>query len=53
MQDFKLKYQTTDEFNDAALSVKDNIKLSVLHLNIRSLNAKCTQLCQLLQLVNI
>jgi len=53
MKDFKFKYQTSDEFNDSTLSVKVNIELSVLHMNIRSLNAKCTQLCQLLQLVNI
>ena len=36
-----------------SLSVRDKIELSVLHLNVRSLNAKCSQLCQLLQLVNI
>ena len=51
MKDFEFKYQTSDEFNDSTPSVKDSIELSVLH--IRSLNAKCTQLCQLLQLVNI
>ena len=53
MKDFNFKYQTGDEFNDSTLSIKDNIELSVLHMNIRSLNAQCTQLCQLLQLVNI
>ena len=36
-----------------SLSVRDKIELSVLHLNVRNLNAKCTQLCQLLHLVNI
>ena len=51
MKDFNFKYQTSDEFNDSTLSIKDNIELNVLHMNIRSLNAKCTQLCQLLQLV--
>jgi len=53
MQDYKFKYQIIDEFNDTILSVRDKIELSVLHLNVKSLNAKCTQLCQLLQLVNI
>ena len=46
MKDFKFKNQISDEFDDSTLSTKDNIELSVLHMNIRSLNAKCTQLCQ-------
>jgi len=47
MKDFNFKYQTSDEFNDSTLSIKDNIELSVLHMNIRSLRARFTNVYQI------
>jgi hypothetical protein len=46
----KLNYVTEDQFNSCFGSNK-HVELSIFHTNIRSLNSKHSQLCQLLELL--
>jgi len=53
--DFKsldCKYYTDAHFNNLSKSIKPTVELSVYHLNIRSLNASHTKLCQFLQVLD-
>jgi len=47
------KYCSEDNFNNVTSSIRNHIELSVLHLNIRSLNANHRGLCQFLALLNL
>ena len=38
MEQLSFKYYTDDEFNDVFSNTRNKIKLSIFHLNIRSLN---------------
>jgi Reverse transcriptase (RNA-dependent DNA polymerase) len=46
-------YYTCEQFNQKVFHMKNNIELSVFHLNIRSLNANQRGLCQLIDLINL
>jgi len=47
------QYVTESQFNSVLGSYKNNIELSVFHLNIRSLNSKHRVLCQFLELLHV
>jgi hypothetical protein len=44
-------YYTIDQFNQKVKRYGNNIELSVLHLNIRSLNSKISEFCILIDLL--
>ena len=44
LQDLKFGYNSIDEFNDICSEVVHNLEISVIHLNIRSLNKNCYEL---------
>jgi len=52
LQNFNFSYVTTEEFAKADYSSGKNIELSLLHLNIRSLNKNNMALYHLLDLIN-
>ena len=47
------EYYSCDEFNTKFNKFKSNIEISVLHLNIRSLNSKIREFCTLVHLLDI
>ena len=53
MEQLSFKYYTDDEFNDVFNNTHNKIKLSIFHLNIRSLNKNYHELYCFLQSLNI
>ena len=51
--DLNYKFQTECQFNQMIHSIGKNVQLSVFHINICSLNANCSKLCQLLAILEI
>ena len=53
LQDLKFGCNSIDEFNDICNEVVDNLEISVIHLNIRSLNKNCSELHNFLHLLDL
>ncbi len=53
LQQLNFRYVTETQFNASFSTEINNIELAVFHVNIRSLNCHCRQLCQFLQLLCI
>ena len=53
LDELDFQYVTESQFNSVLGSYKNNIELSVFHLNIRSLNSKHRVLCQFLELLHV
>jgi len=51
LNELKFNYVTDVEFNNKVSAVRDCVELSVIHLNIRSLNCNHSALCQFLDLL--
>ena len=47
---FDFKYFTETEFNQKFFNIKNSNVFSVFHLNVRSLNSNCRNLCQFFSL---
>jgi len=47
------QYCTEDDFNILTHKLKNSVEISVLHLNIRSLNANHRSLCQFLAMIKL
>ena len=46
-------YYTAEEFNTKFSKIQKNIEISILHLNIRSLNSKVREFCTLINILDI
>ena len=53
LHQLNFRYVTETQFNACFSTEKNNVELAVFHVNIRSLNCHCRQLCQFLQLLCI
>jgi len=50
---FDFKYFTETEFNQKFCNIKNSNVFSVFHLNVRSLNSNCRNLCQFFHLIDL
>jgi len=52
LNNFSFDYFTSDSFNEKITGCENRIKLSILHLNIRSLNNNHEELCEFLRTIH-
>jgi len=53
LQDLKFVYNSIDEFNDICSEVVYNLEISMIQLNIRSMNKKFSELYHFLHLLDL
>jgi len=53
LRDLQFDYRSTDEFNKFSSNLRNSMELTLIHLNIRSLNKNCMELYNFLQLINL
>ncbi len=53
LDNLNFKYVTDSQFNSYLGNLRNNIELSLFHLNVRSLNSKHRSLCQFLELLEV